>query len=81
MSEITVTCPNCQAELTADDQYIGMEAVCPDCGTSLVVPNTLQQQEPPAPRNFKLNLNRDVINKSKPSVVPENELVTLDNDD
>lgn len=31
MAEVSIHCPHCNAELTSDDQYLGMEVECPLC--------------------------------------------------
>ena len=43
MAEYNVTCPHCGITLTAQNEWIGMEAVCPVCKKILVITKTVSQ--------------------------------------
>jgi hypothetical protein len=44
-----VTCPVCHTRMHASADQVGQSLVCPDCGTSTVVPAPSQERPPPAP--------------------------------
>lgn len=53
MSEFTISCPNCGAQLSASDEYIGRKAACPECGTCFVITS---------------QTNQDVVSNSTPPI-------------
>ena len=38
MGELTITCPHCNTQLTADEQYVGSQVACPSCGQIFTIP-------------------------------------------
>ena len=37
MAEFITKCPHCNVELQAQNEWIGMEAECPECGKSITI--------------------------------------------
>ena len=65
MAQFTFKCPQCGADIEADDSFRGQVAECPSCGKGIVIPRNITNK--PSPSVRLRPVSRDLPSASQPA--------------